>query len=149
MSTSFDISRGTPDDIPGMVDVWYKAFNDPGILTIFPDSLSGREWITKSISQMMNDEKKNTVYMIITENSKEDTAKGKVVAYSQWIVHPGGGPIPPWHKRWIADLPEDMKEEVVDGIFFQPMARQHAAVTGERPHYCTTLNQPFFSEHNN
>jgi hypothetical protein len=139
MPATFSMSRGRPEDIPGIVDVWFKAFNTPEMLQVFPDSPTGREWATNSVSQMMNDEDKNTVFMIITEDIDQNEAKGRVLAYSQWIVHPGGGPIPPWNERWSADLAQDMKEEVVDGIFFQPMARQHAAVTGQRPHYCMAL----------
>ena len=124
--------RATADDIPGILEVWYKSFNSPGILTIFPDSPTGRHWISESISRDFRNVSNNTLYMIMTDDLNE----GAVVAYSKWIVHPGGGPVPGWEERWGKELPEDMDVAMVSGAFFEPMARQHAAVTQDRPHYC-------------
>jgi len=129
---TFTLRRGTLDDIPGMVDVWYRGFNSPEMLSIFPDSLPTRAWVTQSIVSGMKDEAENTVYMVMTDDDKN----GKVVSFAKWIIQPSGAPVPAWNKRWPSKVAEDMSETVIDEHFFEPMARQHARATGDRAHYC-------------
>jgi hypothetical protein len=131
---AFTLRRGTLDDISGMVDVWYRGFNSPEILSIFPDSTATRAWVGESMATDMKDETHNTVYMVVTDDKKD----GKVVSFAKWIVQPDGEPVPAWNKRWPAKVAQDMSEEVVAGLFFEPMARHHAKATGDRAHYCET-----------
>ncbi|RDW58583.1 hypothetical protein BP6252_13059 [Coleophoma cylindrospora] len=127
----FSLRTATEQDIPGIVDVWFKSFNAPAVLSIFPDSLTGRNWMAESISKDLKTPSHNTTYMVITNDAEEPL----VVSYSKWIVHPGGGPVPGWQERWGKELAEDMNIELVSGVFFEPMARQHAVVMQKRPHY--------------
>lgn len=132
---TFTISRATLDDIPGMIDVWYHAFNTPDMLKVFPDSETGREWAAASLAKGMCERHQNTVYMVMKEGADTNGSKGRVVSFSRWIIHPIGA-IPEWNKRWLSTLPIDMSEEIVGDGFFHPMARQHTALMNNRPHYC-------------
>lgn len=129
---TFTLRHGTLDDIRGMLDVWYRGFNGPEMLSIFPDSSPTRSWVAESIASDIKNEAQNTVYMIMADDEKD----GKVVSFAKWIVQPAGGPVPAWNERWPAKVAEDMSEEIIAEHFFEPMARQHAKATRDRAHYC-------------
>ena len=135
---TFTLRHGALDDILGMLDVWYRGFNSPEMLGIFPDSSPTRAWVAESITSGMKDEVQNTVYMIITDDKKD----GKVVSFAKWIVQPAGRPVPAWNERWPAKVAVDMSEKVIAEHFFEPMARQHAKATGDSAHYCERSSVP-------
>ncbi|RDW58616.1 hypothetical protein BP6252_13092 [Coleophoma cylindrospora] len=128
---SFSLRAATEQDIPGMIDVWFKSFNTPDFLCVFPDSLTTRNWIAESMSRDFKYTSRNTFYMVIANDAKEPA----IVTFSKWTVHPGGGPVPGWQERWVKELAEDMDIEIVSGEFFEPMERQHTATMQDRPHY--------------
>ncbi len=74
--------------------------------------------------------------MILTDDSEE--GKGNVVAFGRWFRYAEGEFQTDWKTRWEPVLVEDMKIEMLED-FFNPMAKQHEAVMGERAHYCQSL----------
>jgi GNAT superfamily N-acetyltransferase len=123
----FGLSCATLEDVAGIIDI---RFQEPG----FPNTSSAREWYAESFRKGILDKELNTVCMIVTEDPDIHT-RGRVVSFARWIIHPGGGPVPDWTERWVSTMAEGMSEDSVAG-FFEPMARQHAAITKNRPHYC-------------
>lgn len=70
----------------------------------------------------------------MTEDSDDGTRK--VVAFARYFRFGEGEFDEDWRLRWEPELAEDMKVEMLGGVFFEPMARQHRAAMGERAHYC-------------
>jgi hypothetical protein len=123
---TFNVSPATLDDVQGIVDVRFTSNS-----RVFPDTPAVREWYAKSVRKGM-EKGQNTVFMVVKE---DDCTMGRVVSFSRWILHPGGGLVPSWRERWVSEIAEGMSEELVKG-YFEPMARQHDAIMGTRPHYC-------------
>ena len=125
------LSRGTQEDIPRIIEI---KFQRPGAV---PNTPAGRQWYAKSVLKGILEREQNTFHMLVSEQP-ENGIGGKILSFSRWIVQPGGGPVPAWNERWVAEMGEGMSEEAIGKRFFEPMARQHALVTGDRPHYCTS-----------
>lgn len=125
---AYTLSRASPSDIPGMVDVWYTCFKSEFVLSIVPKSTTGFKWLSDSFDT--NDP--NVIHMVMTDDSQDPR---RVVAFSRWVKH-NGGSFGEWHSRWKVELPADMTEEKVGKGLFEPMHRQHLAAMGERAHYC-------------
>lgn len=119
---TFNITYATSDDVQRIVDVRFESKSKA-----FPDAPAVRDWYAESVRKGMK-KGQNTVFLV----AKED---GKVVSFSRWILHPGGGPVPSWRERWPSKLAEGMSGELLNS-YFEPMARQHAVIMGNRPHYC-------------
>ncbi|RFU35448.1 hypothetical protein B7463_g860, partial [Scytalidium lignicola] len=131
----YNITKATTDHIPGILEVWISAFSD--ITAFFPHSPTGDEWLLSSFHFSMTEPSQNTVYYVMTDDASsapEDRGEGKVLGFAKWTIHPGGKPLPDWRERWEKDFPADMSSQLL-GSFFDPMARQHDAVVGDRPHY--------------
>jgi len=133
----FSLSLATEADTPGLIAVWNSAFWQPGVQVVFPDTPTGREWRRKSFERSMKTPSQHCTHMIVTEDSAE--GKKKIVAFGRWFRYGEGEFEMDWSTRWEPELPEDMKVEMVGHVFFDPMARQHSAVMGQRPHYCLSL----------
>ena len=100
----------------------------------------------------MKEKNQNTVFYVITEDSDDDNVaaekgkgKGRVVSFAKWIIQPGGSQVPDWRQRWETHFPEDMNPIPLGEDFFDPMARQHALVMGDRPHYCKQASMDHLS----
>jgi hypothetical protein len=132
---AFSLSVATEADIPGLIAVWNSAFWQPAVQAVFPDTPTGREWRCKSFERSMNTPSQQCTHMMVTDDSEE--GKGKIVAFGRWFRYDEGEFETDWRLRWVPELPEDMKVEMVGDVFFDPMARQHSAVMGQRPHYCS------------
>ncbi|KAH8789803.1 acyl-CoA N-acyltransferase [Hyaloscypha finlandica] len=130
---AFSLSLATEADTPGLIAVWNSAFWQPGVQVVFPDTPTGREWRRKSFERSMKTPSQHCTHMIVTEDSAE--GKKKIVAFGRWFRYGEGEFEMDWSTRWEPELPEDMKVEMVGHVFFDPMARQHSAVMGQRPHY--------------
>ncbi|KAN0120094.1 acyl-CoA N-acyltransferase [Hyaloscypha variabilis] len=129
---TFTLRLATEADIDGLVAVWNSAFWQPSVQAVFPDTPTGREWRRKSFERSMKTPSQHCTHMILTDDSEE--GKGKVVAFGRWFRYAEGEFETDWKTRWEPVLVEDMKIEMLEG-FFDPIAKQHNAVTGERAHY--------------
>ncbi|KAH8799812.1 acyl-CoA N-acyltransferase [Xylogone sp. PMI_703] len=128
--------KATPSHVPGIVAVFKSGFHN--MTSLFPATLTGDEWLRSSTHFSMTEPSQNTVYYIITDDisdDPEDVGKGQVLSFARWTIHPGGSPVPDWRDRWEKSFPSDMNPQQLGETFFDPMARQHHAVTGDRPHY--------------
>jgi hypothetical protein len=130
---AFTLSRATPEDIPGMVDIWYNAFHHPVMLDTFPDTPAVRAYVSESFARSMREEKQHTTFMVMAEEQPD--GKKRVASWTKWVVEQGGA-LSDWRHRWGSEMAEGMLEEKVGEGFFVPMARQHSATTRERKHYC-------------
>ncbi|RDL37042.1 uncharacterized protein BP5553_04475 [Venustampulla echinocandica] len=125
------ISPATPDDIPGIVDVWYKVFRAPILLEAFPDTPAVKAWLAESFKRCMVEESRRTRFMVVTD----DDSGRKVVSFTRWVNKQGGKDgISHWSSRWGKELGEGMDYDFVDQKFFGPMAKQQEAIMGEKQH---------------
>jgi hypothetical protein len=130
----FSLARALPEDLPGMVDIWYNSFNTPSVLSLFPDTTTVREWLSNCFAEQLKDEA--TTHMIVTEDSSGPNKMPRPVALAIYRRHDGGPLEKNWHVRWSPPIVEGMSEESLGPSFFDAMMRQHIIAMGERPHYC-------------
>jgi len=135
---AFTLRVATEADINGLIAVWNSAFWQPNVQAVFPDTPTGREWRRKSFERSMKTSSQHCTHMIVTDDSEE--GKGKVVALGRWFRYAPGEFEDDWRTRWEPVLADDMKLEMVEKAFFDPMVTQHRAVMEERAHYCMYFN---------
>ena len=128
------LSRAVPQDIPGIVDVWFDAFYRTDI-GLFPDTPAVRAWMSDAFARSMSEEKQHTTFMVMTEEQPDE--KRKIASWSKWVVEEEGGPSD-WRSRWGNEMAEGMIEEKVDA-FFKAMEQQHCATMGDWKHFCKDL----------
>jgi hypothetical protein len=133
----FTFSSATDTDISGLISVWNSAFS--AVEAIFPDTPTGREWRRKSFERSMHSPAQHCTHVVVTEDLEDGTRKA--VAFGRYFKYAEGEFDQDWKTRWEPELAVDMKDEMVGEAFFDPMARQHRAVIGERAHWCMHLFQ--------
>lgn len=132
---TYTLRRATVDDVPGMVDVWYHAFNAPEIFTVFPNTPAGGAWVGESLSRGIREEFHNTTSLVVVKDDPVANTK-TTVAFARYVLHEGKMHVPEWRERWVAKMGPGMNEELVGPGFFEPMADQHAVIVEHRPHIC-------------
>lgn len=128
---SLTLSRATPEDIPGMLEIWFNAFENPIMLQTFPNTPAGHAYLSASFTRSMANQ--HTTFMLMTEPLPN--GRRRVASWTKWVLEDEGGPSH-WSQRWGAEMAEGMSEDQVGKGFFDPMARQHATSTAGRKHFC-------------
>lgn len=119
------LTEVTPDDIPRITEVWFRAFGTPHNLELFPDTPAVHTWWNEA-----------NYYDLVNKSYQEylkvvDVARpGDIIAYGKWDLQPDrcGERYPPWHPESNAELCNQ---------FFGGIENQRKRLMQGRKHYCT------------
>ncbi|KAI3144547.1 hypothetical protein CBS147325_5307 [Penicillium roqueforti] len=123
------LEPATVEDLPAITDLWFTAFNDPGMRRLFPDTPGTREWFTEANRTDMLTKPFQKYIKIIDPSTTDTQGKARIVAYAKWdLAMPDerGDRFPPWHG--------DMPGQVCD-TFFGGLESERKRVMGDRKHY--------------
>ena len=118
------------DDIPALIELWYAAFTDPYILSLWPDSPGVRKWWDGAHRDDFVNKPFQRYVKVVDPTSTDDQGKARLVAWAKWdLAMPDerGPRYPAWH--------EDMPAEQIEG-FIGKLEGGRRRVMGDEKHYC-------------
>ncbi|KAM0221490.1 hypothetical protein ACHAQD_005405 [Fusarium lateritium] len=119
----------TLEDIPGLTQVWFAAFTDPGIRRIWPDTPSVRRWWDDANRHDLTHKPFQRYIKIVDPDSKDELGRPRVAAFAKWdtsMPRERGRRYPPWT--------DDQPGQVCDE-FIAKEEDERLRVMGEQKHY--------------
>jgi hypothetical protein len=129
----------TLEDIPGLTQVWFAAFTDPGIRRIWPDTPSVRRWWDDANRYDLTHKPFQRYIKIVDPDSKDELGRARIAAFAKWdtsMPKERGRRYPPWT--------DDQPGQVCDE-FIAKEENERLRVMGEQKHYCES--EPDGSQH--
>src|ERR1700743_3299424 len=108
-----------PQDLHILIDIYFRAFQNPLALAAFPDVPAVRQWWTASIAEEMRDP--NAIFLKVVEGNQ-------IIAWAKWnrpIANKPEEPLPQW--------PDGGDKELAQK-FFTKLNEVHNQVMRSRPH---------------
>lgn len=124
----------TVDDIPSLIDVWYKAFSpDKDLLRLFPDTPEMRKWMADYHALDFATKPYQYYLKVVDPEATDDKGRVQVLAYAKWdtaMRNVRGARFPPW----AAETPSEECTAV-----FDMLDANRDRVMGEAKHYYLDL----------
>ncbi|KAJ5101412.1 hypothetical protein NUU61_003634 [Penicillium alfredii] len=126
---SLKLELVTSEDIPALIDLWFRVFTDPSMQHLFPDTPGVCEWWTDANRHDLVHKPFQRYLKIIDPDSIDDQGRPRMVAYAKWdlgSLDVRGSRFPPWHE----DMPGRDCEQ-----FFGRLDSERRVIMGERKHF--------------
>lgn len=131
IKSNLQILPATVDDIPTLVDVWFKAFSiDPGMMQLFPDTPNMRKWMAEYHALDFATKPYQYYMKVVDPEIIDEHGSVRVLAYGKWdtaMPNIRGPRFPPWD----SDTPGTEATKVFDGL-----NESRDRVMGDLKHYC-------------
>ncbi|CAJ0543151.1 Ff.00g004350.m01.CDS01 [Fusarium sp. VM40] len=119
----------TLEDIPGLTQVWFAAFTDPGIRRIWPDTPSVRSWWDDANGHDLTHKPFQRYIKIVDPDSNDQFGRPRIAAFAKWDTSM------PWERGrryppWTDDQPGQVCDE-----FIAKEENERLRVMGEQKHY--------------
>lgn len=131
-STELELAPCTIGDVPALTDVWYAAFTDAFIRTIWPDTPDVRQWWDESNRSDMLQRPYQHFLKIVDPSSVDENGRPRIAAFVKWdtaMPQERGPRFPAWAK--------DMSDEKCNA-FLEMLEANRLKVMGDKKHYCKT-----------
>lgn len=123
--------QATVDDIPSLIDIWYKAFSsDKEMMHLFPDTPEMRKWMADYHALDFATKPYQYYLKVVDPEATDEQGRVQVLAYAKWdtaMPNVRGARFPPW----AAETPG---EECT--ALFDMLEANRDRVMGETKHYC-------------
>ena len=119
----------TVEDVPDIVELWFAAFQQPIITTLWPNTPGMHDWWRDW--HLSNLKKANFKYLkVVDTDSKDANGKPRLIAFGVWdtsMAEDRGVRFPPWHP--------DSDPKGCD-LLLETLEAERKRVMGTQKHYC-------------
>ncbi|OQE21959.1 hypothetical protein PENSTE_c011G03323 [Penicillium steckii] len=116
IKSNLQILPATEDDIPALVDLWFKAFSiDPGMMQIFPDTPNMRKWFADYNALDFATKPYQYFIKVVDPEILDEQGFPRILAYAKWdtaMPNIRGPRFPPWD----LETPGELATNVFDSL---------------------------------
>ena len=131
IKSNLQILPATEDDIPALVDLWFRAFSiDPGMMQIFPDTPNMRKWFADYNALDFATKPYQYFIKVVDPEIIDEQGSPRILAYAKWdtaMPNIRGPRFPPWD----LETPGELATNVFDSL-----NGNRDRVMGDLKHYC-------------